>query len=489
MIPGSKKLMGRPLRRDEGFVLIEVMMAILVLAIGVFGTINLTLAATNATSANKAREGATNLGREAVESVLALPYSSVDPSNVRPMLQAEPGLAPAAGYSGWTVVRRQIAYTLSVDGCYLDDPADGLGPHVGTFCTGSAAGTADSRPIDHKRFSITVTWSQNGIQRSIRQSTVLGAKGEVDVPAVRTITSAGGVTITNPSVTSIDFSATTSASATGVDWSLDDSVSGLATGSGTSWSFTWNLSGVPDGQYLVGARAYNSAGTYGTPLSLLVTLNRTASTPPESFVAGWNRQAGTVDSEWLASAEADTVGYTVYRRQTYPTTGSITKVNCGTLAAPLYVTTQTQCADASPIVPSGTGGVDFRAATSGKADAQTSITIARPAGVLTGRRSRGHSRRERQQGRHRPCRLDADRQHDAQEHASACLVLSRGGGERAGQLHLQRRGRQQQEAYRRHRRLLGGEHELADRCLGRDDWNQKCSGQPEPHDHGLQHTT
>ena len=45
-------------------------------------------------------------------------------------IQALPGLADSSsGSSGWTVVRRNITYTISVGTCSVDDSNDGTGPH------------------------------------------------------------------------------------------------------------------------------------------------------------------------------------------------------------------------------------------------------------------------------------------------------------------------------------------------------------------------
>jgi prepilin-type N-terminal cleavage/methylation domain-containing protein len=370
---------------ESGFTLVELMVAIIVLAAGVLGTASIAITATSTTADTKAREGATNLAQEVVENILSLPYSSVTPGAVTGTLQAKPALAPASGYGGWTVLRRGIPYTLSVTECYVDDPSDGRGVHDANYCAGSTAGTADSNPIDYKRFSVSVGWTRKGITRSLSQTTLVAPKGSQEVPAVTSLTSGSGITITNPSATSVNFSAGTSTAATGVAWSVDDGVRGLATGSGTSWSFTWNISGLPDGQYVIGAKAYNNAGTYGTPMSLTITLNRAPPAAPQGFVAGFNQTLATVESEWLASSALDTVGYTVYRQQTVPSLGSVTKVNCGTVASPLYIVPNTDCTDASPISNTGSGGnITFVGASSGTTEGATGLTISRPPGVAAG---------------------------------------------------------------------------------------------------------
>src|SRR4029079_14377797 len=92
------------------------------------------------------------------------------------------------------------------------------------------------------------------------------------------------------------------------------------------------------------------------------------------------------DSEWLDSPEPDTVGYTVYRQQTYPTVGTVTQVNCGAGARPLYVTTDTACTDASPIVPPSDAVVKIaiRGGTSNDVTNSSSIAFAKPTGLASG---------------------------------------------------------------------------------------------------------
>src|SRR5215212_1483037 len=171
---------------EGGFTLIEVLVAVVVLSVGLLGLATLNFAASSATLTTKAREGATNLAREVVEGVVAQPYSNVNPANLASLMQSQPGLAPTAGYSGWTVVRRSIPYTLSVAACYVDDPVDGLGVHDSTYCSASSSGS-DSQPVDYKRISVTASWNVKGVQRSVTQTTLLATKGTKDAPAVTSL--------------------------------------------------------------------------------------------------------------------------------------------------------------------------------------------------------------------------------------------------------------------------------------------------------------
>src|SRR4051812_25445833 len=142
-------------RDQSGFTLVEVLVAAVIIAVGLVGLVALNFTASHATTTTRDREGATNLGREVVEALAAARYQDLTPATVTGTLQATPGLAATAGYSGWTLVRRGAPYTLAIGGCSVDDPADGNGAHDSSFCSGSAIGTADAQPIDYKRFAVT----------------------------------------------------------------------------------------------------------------------------------------------------------------------------------------------------------------------------------------------------------------------------------------------------------------------------------------------
>jgi len=124
--------------------------------------------------------------------------------------------------------------------------------------------------------------------------------------------------------------------------------------------------------YTVAVTPYDGAGSYGAPYYMTFSLNRYAPLAPTNFAAGYSD--GTVSSEWLANKERDIVGYTVKRQQTAPTSGSVTNVNCGTTASPVYVTSKTTCKDASPIP--GLPSIDF--VTQSKASAEVRSLVIPP---------------------------------------------------------------------------------------------------------------
>src|SRR2546421_507818 len=56
-------------RREAGFTLVELMIAIMILLVGVLGSVALVDGANRTTAANKGREGATNVARDVIEAL------------------------------------------------------------------------------------------------------------------------------------------------------------------------------------------------------------------------------------------------------------------------------------------------------------------------------------------------------------------------------------------------------------------------------------
>src|SRR6476620_5254329 len=86
-----------------------------------------------ATAATRAREGASNLARQVLESARTIPYAQMSPTSITSELQEKPGLADASAASGWQIVQRGITYTVTVSECSIDDPKDGYGTHENAF--------------------------------------------------------------------------------------------------------------------------------------------------------------------------------------------------------------------------------------------------------------------------------------------------------------------------------------------------------------------
>src|SRR3954464_12693141 len=147
----------RSLSRETGFTLIEVLVAIVILTVGVLGTVALVDNANGRTSDTKGREGATGLARDLIESTRTVAFNNITDATLAGILQNRTGLADAdAAAAGWQISRRNFTYTVTFTTCPVDDATDNLGTaasHDATFCTGtgsSAAVDADRNPYDFK---------------------------------------------------------------------------------------------------------------------------------------------------------------------------------------------------------------------------------------------------------------------------------------------------------------------------------------------------
>lgn len=303
------------------------------LLVGVLGSVALIDGANATTSFTKEREGATNLGRELLEVSRGVDYDKITSSSLPGELKSKPGYADESGGGGWQLIRRGVTYTVTASACAFDDATDGTASHDSTFCSSSATTPpGDSNPDDYRRVTFDISWTD----RSKRP-------GKVSLTGVVTNPSGGlgprisAFTCTSPSpscvqpnkitspASAVTF-AVTSAAADAVRWSADDgSPGGDASGGPTSWSFSWNI-GTPgafacgatpswlvDGDYLVTAQAFDSRGVPGDLKSLVVSLDRQAPASPCGLSGGFNAAFGIVDLQWLANPERDIVGYRIFR--------------------------------------------------------------------------------------------------------------------------------------------------------------------------------
>src|SRR4051812_31440258 len=264
----SSNLLARG-RSQAGFSLIEVLVAMTLLLTAVLGLMSLTDSAAKTTTATKAREGAVNAGREVLEDAGGIAYSQLSPATLVPTLQALPGLASTSGAGTWTITRRTpgggtgFTYTIDATMCSIDDTADGYGARAGiTWCdTPPAGGTADSQPEDFKRVAVTVSWTLEGQNHSVRQTALLAKNGAPDLPIINSLVLSNPV-VSQPATPTISTSATTgtftataTSTAQSVQYSVDGVNIGTATLSGGNWTFTLSFAGWTDGAYTIGARA------------------------------------------------------------------------------------------------------------------------------------------------------------------------------------------------------------------------------------------
>jgi prepilin-type N-terminal cleavage/methylation domain-containing protein len=296
-------------RRESGFTLIEVVVAMTIIVVGALGTLMLVDRANSSTSKTRTRQTATGLMRDLLETAQGLPYTSVAPDTIAATLQGKGFGDDVAGTAGWQVIRGGTTFTVTASVCTVDDASgDGSGVHPAgsTYCSDSAAGTGDPNPDDYKRVTVTITAPASLSVPAVTQTTVVGAN------RVSNVASAGssaqnpvtGLVITSPTTLyngqiapcsnatlctfpaattasvapkSISFQATTASSAPKFRFYVDGQAMTTLSGPGQTFNWTWNLpDGQPDGVYTVAAQAYDSTVSVaqGEPKLLTITINR-----------------------------------------------------------------------------------------------------------------------------------------------------------------------------------------------------------------------
>ena len=358
--------MQRPthLRSDAGFTIIEVLVAAAVLVTGILGTLTIFDKANKTTVETRAREAATSLARELTEAARGIQYDQIAHNTLPAVMADQPGLEDADPATGaYEIVRRNIAYTVDLRSCVMDDGRDGGGDQSGGgFCAGSAAPNsapqeglstdADRNPEDYKRVTVTVSWTKNHVRRSVTQDVIVNNPGSSAGPAVRRIGvegQASPVVITSGSIVRLTFD--TSYRPADTSWLVDAAAQTpkpTATGSRTFYA-DWSYSALEDGTYVLGAVAFDKWGVAGQGKSLTVKLNRNFARAPQGLVGGRNGDA-LVELSWRANLEKDIVGYTVER-----------SVDAGlTWATVCPLASATSCRDSAPPPPGNDALVRYR---------------------------------------------------------------------------------------------------------------------------------
>lgn|GEM_PF-5375664 len=357
---------------EDGFTLVEVMVAIVVLVIGVLGTVTMIDGANAQTSRTKAREGATALGRTVLEIARGVPYENLTSAQIVTELAARPGFEDArVATSGHQIESRNYVYTVVPTVCTMDDPTDQLGVRdTGTsFCANTdgaptAANARDRNPDDYRRVEVSLSWRSGSgptdtmIQTGIVTNPVGGLGPSIasllpDVPNTTTILTPN---LPASPITAPTYTVQTTRPAAEVQWSVKGQLMGTATGSDTSWGFTWNLGPVDaptfyDCTYVVQAVAIDASDRAGAPKALTVTLNRRAPFAPANFEGGLNlNDSGgvrRVDLQWSRRPECDIVSYKVTR--------SVGGGAFDTEVCAVAATAKTECIDqAAPLAAAGT---------------------------------------------------------------------------------------------------------------------------------------
>ena len=357
---------------QRGFTIIEVMVAAMLLAVGVLGTVTLIDGANAVTNTNKAREGATALTREIVEVARSLPYEDLDGTALEASIQAQPGLADDdLGMAGWQILRRSatgagdVRYVVDVFACTMDDEKDGAraASDTGTYCNGSvAAGSTvrvDNNPDDLRRVEIDVAYQPpgaavpscrgaggadtgtgrncvqqvtlvpnptGGLGPSVRSSTVQVFPCSGVGASVCSATALGSGDAVEPQSTGVRITFSTNSAANNVGWRANnlESSEGLASATDSSlknWELTWEFPSS-----LVDSRAYQVTieasllGAAGNPgvAAVPVNLRRPAApdvsnVDPQAF--GFNTRITPVaEFQWLpGNQENDLNNYVLMR--------------------------------------------------------------------------------------------------------------------------------------------------------------------------------
>jgi prepilin-type N-terminal cleavage/methylation domain-containing protein len=161
-------------RGEQGMTMVEVMVAMVILLVGVLGSITLLDAGNHATTDNVTRDAAVALAREQLETAREVSFTALpDVTNVATKLTSVlPGVLPASlvattfpvvipGFGTFNfpamkfnTQRLGVTYGSTVTTCVLDDPSDGIGPAPGSACTpvsvanggGGASGSGTGSP-------------------------------------------------------------------------------------------------------------------------------------------------------------------------------------------------------------------------------------------------------------------------------------------------------------------------------------------------------
>jgi Tfp pilus assembly protein PilV len=286
----------RAAAREDGFTIIEVMVAAMVLLVGLVGVLGIVSKSDAVSASNRAREQGVALQREIVEAARGIPYDQLTQSAIVNKIRATAGLTDSTmTAAGWTYQRRNINYAVAVGTCSVDDPSDGTGPHEsagyclsGTGATtpaqcaqylgrsgdiagnGTASGVAigdcgidtnrdgtvdglvdtsggpctncsgsDSNPNDYKRIVVLVRWNKGFGSRYALQSTTLPNPGLAAAPAILTLTPPSLQVKMGDQV--LNFVATFNTPPAAVPWYVDGTAQGQGTGSALNWSFNWDL--------------------------------------------------------------------------------------------------------------------------------------------------------------------------------------------------------------------------------------------------------
>jgi Tfp pilus assembly protein PilV len=352
-VPVANTRLGQRAQAEEGFTIIEVIVATLVLVLGLLTSFLALNVAVHSSSDVRARQAAVTLARQITEDARSIPYAQIASSTIATALQAEPGLANSSSSgSTWTIVRDGFTYTVTPTVTDLNDPKDTSGN------------------TDIKQVAIKLSWATYQNQsHSLTETATMSAAGEdpglaasglaLYTPASGYSGSSTAPVITSSSITSLQFVVTAPTGTDAIVWTLDgqkeSSWDGSTPNNGTWYSSAWSLSGVSDGTYTVGAAAEDANGVVGPAVTISVRLIRNVPSAPVVTGYGFNANlmangspTTAAEFQWNSNPELNIVGYRIYNpsgTEICQTSNSTSNSTCGANA---YCVSATQCIDLSP---------------------------------------------------------------------------------------------------------------------------------------------
>jgi prepilin-type N-terminal cleavage/methylation domain-containing protein len=139
----------RPARSEDGFTLVEVMVAMLLLLVGLFGVLNMLDQGNESTSRTLTRDAAVGLARDVVERAATTSPAVLTPATIAEALRkgVDPdgsrGTTTTGADGSWTL-RGRTTFRVKATVCSLARPGNGVPVVDASFCT---AGTPPTGPI------------------------------------------------------------------------------------------------------------------------------------------------------------------------------------------------------------------------------------------------------------------------------------------------------------------------------------------------------
>jgi Tfp pilus assembly protein PilV len=305
-------------RGEQGFTVVEVLVATIILTVGLLTTFMMLSVSTHQSADIRAREGAVTLARQITEDARSISFSQISGSTIVSTLQAMPGLSNSSSGSSWQIVRNGFTYTVTASVTSVTDSKDSSGA------------------TDLKQVKAAVSWKTfSGQTRQVTETTTVSSAGQDSglstsnlmldavVPSTGISGTAGAPTIFSPAITSLQFEVTAPSGTTAIVWSLNggtqSSWAASAPSSGTTWvSNAWSLSGVSDGTYTIGAQAEDANGVDGPAVTMSVRLIRNVPSAPSVTGYGFNGNlivSGTAatagEIQWNPNPELNVIGYKI----------------------------------------------------------------------------------------------------------------------------------------------------------------------------------